>query len=100
MTPESDPDPDRDASGRDSTTTSPEPEDTLAAFISNLQMEDIPAPVVARVADLLLDAIASALAGRATTETPHVEAAARVFAGGGTSTVIGGGGLASRAPCS
>jgi 2-methylcitrate dehydratase PrpD len=40
------------------------PEKTLAAFAANLQFDDIPAPVVRRAEDLLLDWIGSAIAGK------------------------------------
>ena len=42
--------------------TSP-PSATLAAFAANLRFEDIPAPVLRRAEDLLLDCLASILAG-------------------------------------
>lgn len=44
------------------TDTSP-PSATLAAFAANLRFEDIPAPVLRRAEDLLLDCLASILAG-------------------------------------
>lgn len=44
------------------TDTSP-PSATLAAFAANLHFEDIPAPVLRRAEDLLLDCLASILAG-------------------------------------
>ncbi|WP_160313107.1 MmgE/PrpD family protein, partial [Achromobacter xylosoxidans] len=43
------------------TDTSP-PSATLAAFAANLRFEDIPAPVLRRAEDLLLDCLASILA--------------------------------------
>lgn len=46
------------------TDTSP-PSATLAAFAANLRFEDIPAPVLRRAEDLLLDCLASILAGAA-----------------------------------
>lgn len=41
------------------------PSATLAAFAANLRFEDIPAPVLRRAEDLLLDCLASILAGAA-----------------------------------
>jgi 2-methylcitrate dehydratase PrpD len=78
---------DRNAAGE------PTPESVLSSFISRLRPEDIPPFVVDRVKDLFLDAIASALAGRRTVETPAMEAAARALGGDGDVTVIGGGRL-------
>src|SRR3569623_2224063 len=40
------------------------PSSTLAAFAANLRFEDIPAPVLRRAEDLLLDWVGSALAGK------------------------------------
>ena len=40
------------------------PSATLAAFAANLRFEDIPAPVMRRAEDLLLDWFGSALAGK------------------------------------
>jgi 2-methylcitrate dehydratase PrpD len=68
-------------------------ESALAAWIAGLAAADIPAAVADRVKDLLLDALASALVGRATVGTPGMEAAASALGGGGASTVIGGGRL-------
>lgn len=44
-------------------TTDTSPSATLAAFAANLRFEDIPAPVLRRAEDLLLDCLASILAG-------------------------------------
>ena len=68
-------------------------DDRLAAFAAGLQPADVPASVRRRVRDLFLDALASALAGRATDERPALEAAALRLTGPGASTVIGGAGL-------
>ena len=46
------------------------PSATLAAFAANLRFEDIPAPVLRRAEDLLLDCLASILAGAASRPTP------------------------------
>ncbi|GAB1849483.1 MmgE/PrpD family protein [Achromobacter xylosoxidans] len=45
------------------TTDTSHPSATLAAFAANLRFEDIPAPVLRRAEDLLLDCLASILAG-------------------------------------
>nr|WP_238877281.1 MmgE/PrpD family protein [Achromobacter xylosoxidans] len=45
------------------TTDTSSPSATLAAFAANLRLEDIPAPVLRRAEDLLLDCLASILAG-------------------------------------
>ncbi|MFY3934891.1 MmgE/PrpD family protein [Achromobacter xylosoxidans] len=45
------------------TTDTSSPSATLAAFAANLRFEDIPAPVLRRAEDLLLDCLASILAG-------------------------------------
>lgn len=47
------------------TTDTSHPSATLAAFAANLRFEDIPAPVLRRAEDLLLDCLASILAGAA-----------------------------------
>lgn len=70
------------------------PEDALAAWVADLERGDIPAPVADRVRLLLLDAVASAVAGRTTAEVPAMEAAARAFGGDGETSVIGGAALA------
>lgn len=70
------------------------PEDALAAWVADLERDDIPARVADRVRLLLLDAIASAIAGRTTAEMAAMEAAARAFSGDGDASVIGGGRLA------
>jgi 2-methylcitrate dehydratase PrpD len=69
------------------------PEGALAAFVSGLRREDLPPAVAERVQDLLLDAIASALAGRQTVELPAMAAAAAALGAGRDATVIGGGRL-------
>jgi 2-methylcitrate dehydratase PrpD len=65
----------------------------LAAWTSGIAHGDIPRRVRERVALLLLDTVASALAGRQGDETAQVEAVAREIAAGETATVIGGGRL-------
>ena len=61
----------------------------LAEWISGLQWDSIPPPVQERVEIMLLDAIASALAGRGRDLVRQVEGPARAFGGPGDSTVIG-----------
>lgn len=65
----------------------------LAGFIARLQYEDIPAPIRERVKDYLLDALASALAGRQGDEVRQVEALACALGASREASVIGGGGL-------
>lgn len=49
------------------------PSATLAAFAANLRFEDIPAPVLRRAEDLLLDCLASILAGAASRPVPAID---------------------------
>jgi 2-methylcitrate dehydratase PrpD len=62
----------------------------LAGFISGLKYEDIPASVRERVKDYILDAIASALAGRQGDEVRQIEALARALGPAEGASVIGG----------
>lgn len=64
----------------------------LASFIVGLREQSIPTPVLERTKDLLLDALASGIAGHQGDETAQVEALARAT-GQGDSSVIGGGRL-------
>ncbi len=66
------------------------PSSQLAAWASELADDDIPPDVRGRVALLLLDTLASALAGRHGDETAQVETVARELAPGNEATVIGG----------
>ncbi|HEY6608811.1 MAG TPA: MmgE/PrpD family protein [Candidatus Limnocylindria bacterium] len=66
------------------------PATTLAAWSSGLRPDDIPEAVRARTADILLDAIASALAGRSSDEARMIERVARGMGEGDEATVIGG----------
>lgn len=70
------------------------PSAMLAEWAASLAVDAIPGPVRQRTAQLLLDAIASALAGRHGDETMQVERAARTVAPGGSASVIGGGTMA------
>ena len=65
----------------------------LASFIANLHYDDIPAPVRERVKDYILDAIASALAGRQGDEVRQVQALATALGASRESSVIGDGQL-------
>jgi 2-methylcitrate dehydratase PrpD len=65
----------------------------LAAFVANLRFEDIPAAVRERVKDYLLDALASALAGRQGDEVRQVQALATALGASSEASVIGGGQL-------
>lgn len=62
----------------------------LASFVVGLREQSIPTPVLERSKDLLLDTLASAIAGHQGDETGQVEALARAT-GQGESTIIGGG---------
>ena len=66
------------------------PTRVLAAFASGLRYERLPNEVKARVKDIVLDTIASALAGHDASETPKVVALARDIANSSESSVIGG----------
>lgn len=54
-------------------TTNDHPSATLAEFAANLRFEDIPAPVLRRAEDLLLDCLASILAGANTRPIQAIE---------------------------
>jgi 2-methylcitrate dehydratase PrpD len=69
------------------------PTTELAAFIANLRYEDIPAAVRERVKDYLLDALASALAGRQGDEVRQVQALATALGASEEASVIGDGRL-------
>lgn len=69
------------------------PEARLAAFVVGPRPARLPRDVEVRVQHLLLDAIASALAGRQTVEIPAMTAAARALGDDRDTTVIGGGRL-------
>jgi 2-methylcitrate dehydratase PrpD len=69
------------------------PTATLAAWAASTQPGEIPPNVRERTAHLLLDGVASALAGRHASETAQVEAVARYIAPGTDATVIGAGRL-------
>jgi 2-methylcitrate dehydratase PrpD len=68
-------------------------ESALATWIAQLRREDVPDHIAERVKLLLLDAIASGVAGRSTAEVAAMESAATAFGGAGAITVIAGGRL-------
>lgn len=69
------------------------PDEELARFVAALRMEDQPEATVAATRALLLDAVASAIAGRATHEARDAERIARRLFGPGDAVVIGGGSM-------
>jgi 2-methylcitrate dehydratase PrpD len=69
------------------------PTGVLARWAATVDAADIPPRVRRRTAHLLLDTIASALAGRHGDETAQVEAVAREIADGAVATAIGAGRL-------
>jgi len=67
------------------------PSARLAEWAAALQADAIPGPIRARTAHLILDAVASALAGRHGEETAVVETVAREIGAGDEATAIGAG---------
>lgn len=67
-----------------------QPTRELAGFFANLRYDSLPAAVRDRVTDIVLDTVASALAGRHGDETAQIEALAEAIGGPKTSTVIAG----------
>jgi 2-methylcitrate dehydratase PrpD len=70
--------------------TTPSPTQKLAEFVAGLDISAVPEGTRRRVKNLLLDALASALAGWHGDETLLVLGLARSLAGAGSSPVIGG----------
>jgi 2-methylcitrate dehydratase PrpD len=66
------------------------PTEDLAAFFADFRYEAIPTRVRERVIDIVLDTVASAIAGRHGDETAQIEALATAIGGPRTSTVIAG----------
>jgi 2-methylcitrate dehydratase PrpD len=62
----------------------------LARFVAELKYEDLPPRVRERVKDLLLDAIASAIAGKYGEETKQIRALAAALGSSRETSVIGG----------
>lgn len=71
----------------------PGPSGTLADWVATVAADEIPPRVRERTGHLVLDAVASALAGRHGDETVQVEAVAEELAPGDVATVIGAGSL-------
>ena len=69
---------------------SSDPTKDLAAFFADLRYESLSAAVRERVIDIVLDTVASAIAGRRGDETAQIEALAAAIGGPATSTVIAG----------
>jgi 2-methylcitrate dehydratase PrpD len=67
-----------------------QPTQNLADYFSALRYDDIPPPVRERVVDILLDTVASAIAGRRGDETAQIEALADALGGSRVSTVVAG----------
>lgn len=65
------------------------PGEVLGAFVADLTYDDLPERVRERVTAILLDTVASAVAGRHGDETAQIQALARNVAGSGQSTVLG-----------
>ncbi len=72
------------------TDPAPNPASVLAAWSAGLRSDDIPGRVRERAGDILLDAIASALAGRPSDEARMIERVARGMGDSQEATVIGG----------
>ena len=66
------------------------PTQVLADFVARTTWSRIPARVQARVRDIVIDTIASALGGHDAGESPMVLSTAELVLGSGRSTVIGG----------
>ncbi|MGH8952698.1 MAG: MmgE/PrpD family protein [Acidimicrobiia bacterium] len=66
------------------------PTDQLATFVSDLDYDSIPPDAIAQAENILIDSIASALAGRYGDETAQIAAAGKALGGPGDTTVIGG----------
>ena len=68
------------------------PTAVLAAFTAGLRHDDLPMPVRERVKDILLDSLASAIAGRAGDETAQIGALAGALGRSDEATLLTGGG--------
>jgi 2-methylcitrate dehydratase PrpD len=78
---------------RQEPTMADEPTQALAAYAATLDLDAIPDGVRAQCKNLLLDALACAVAGHAGEETPQVAAFAAALAPGADTSIIGGEGL-------
>jgi 2-methylcitrate dehydratase PrpD len=70
--------------------TERQPTRELAEFFAKLRYDSLPNRVRERVIDIILDTVASAIAGRHGEETAQIEALATAIGGAKTSTVIAG----------
>jgi 2-methylcitrate dehydratase PrpD len=70
--------------------STPAPATVLASWSAGLRHEEIPPRVRARAVDILLDAVASALAGRSSDEAHMIQRVARGMGVSEEATVIGG----------
>jgi hypothetical protein len=75
---------------RQEATMADEPTQALAAYAATLDLDAIPDAVRAQCKNLLLDALACAVAGHAGEETPQVAAFATALAPGADTSIIGG----------
>jgi len=66
------------------------PTTELAQFVAGLQYEDLPARIRERVKDIVLDTIASAIAGRLGDESKQIRGLAAALGASHEATVIGG----------
>jgi 2-methylcitrate dehydratase PrpD len=66
------------------------PTTELARFIANLEYDHLPAAVRERVKDIILDTLASAIAGRQGDESRQIRTLATALGGSGEASVIGG----------
>lgn len=71
------------------TDTVPSPAHLLAEWSADLAYDDLPLRVQARTTEILVDSIASAMAGRSAGEAAMIESISRTL-GDGSTTVIGG----------
>src|SRR5947207_11914277 len=62
----------------------------LARFVASLEYEELPEPIQERVKDIILDTLASAIAGRQGDETKQIRALAAALGGSREASVIGG----------
>ena len=79
------------AAGVSATNAGDRPTLALAEFVSGLAYHQLPERVTTRVKDIVLDSVASALAGHDASETAKVVELAREIAASTESSVIGGG---------
>ena len=62
----------------------------LARFVASLEYEELPEPIRERVKDIILDTLASAIAGRQGDETKQIRALAGALGASREASVIGG----------